>query len=346
MSVYSRSFPRACFRSISRAGSRGFAQISAAFVGLLGAAGLVAAISISAHSSSASELGAQGNLEAKTLFESYRSTPPACDPTAPGKRVLLTGFGLFQGATLNPSGAIVANVADPTVWPEMHAANQLIPVLAGAKLQNGQYATPNGARAFTRALEIDQLKLNVCVLVLDVMWDVAGAIVAYEMDRFQPQAVLMLGAGPWGILEGGARNQTSTLHGFRPDGAPALANVPQSTYTLPAEPSNTELPMRWDTHALEASIAPLMAATFIYPDYPTSWRPGNDYICNQISYIALSAAANHPIRLAGGLIELAPKIQTNPQVGFFHVPSSLSLSNGTIGTWGSLVTSLLYFMSQ
>ncbi len=315
-------------------------------VTLLVLAVLAIATALLAPESNATELGMTGNQEALALFKNYQAAPAVCDPAAPGKRVLLTGFGLFQGASFNPAGAIAANVADPAVWPASLTANQLIKVLPGAKLQTGKYLTSNGAQAFTRTLEVDGTKLNVCVLVLDVMWDVAGAIVVYEMDRFQPQAVLMLGAGPWAILEGGARNQTSMTRGYRPDGTASASSVPQSAYSLPDEPSTAELSMRWDNHALEASIAPLMAATIIYPDFPLAWRPGNDYLCNQVSYLALAAAVNRKLSLAGGLIELQPKIQSSPQVGFFHVPSSLSLDASSIGTWGSLVSSLLYFMSK
>ncbi len=292
----------------------------------------------------ATELKPAGNAEAAALFAKYQAETKGCDRSLPGKRVLLTGFGLFSGLSLNSAGAVVANIADPAIWPAAVAANELVQ-LQQHNLHDGKFLTDRGAQLLQRNLTLGGEELNLCMLVLDVLWDTAGAIVAFEMDRFQPERVLMLGGGGGPFLEGGALNEAQYIEGYYADGKPARQNMPVSPRTLPSVTAR-ELPMLWNNKQILADVEPLLHTATLHLVAVPGARPTNAYLCNHVSFVALAAAKGERIELAGGLIQLEPQIRSNPRVGFFHLPWGLTLKQDTMEAWGSLVLSVLHFMAR
>jgi len=126
------------------------------------------------------DLGEAGNAAVSSEFDAYRSAHPsgACRAEGPGKRVLLTGYGLFAGRGYNISGEVVRAMADPAFWP-----SDLLLAERGAFADGQPYArrlTPeqfsNGAVAHSRSLRLDGQPYQVCFLALNVAWDLAAAI--------------------------------------------------------------------------------------------------------------------------------------------------------------------------
>ncbi len=291
----------------------------------------------------AADLTPEGNREAARLFANYRAQARGCSADLPGRRVLLTGFGLFQGTKLNFTAAVAANIADPALWPSSVGENELVKLLP-KNFRDGKFLTNRGAESFQRSLNLGGERINLCVLVLDVLWESAGAIVAFEMNRFQPDAVLLLGAGGGAYLEGGALNVADKFPGYYANGEVNRKNVPVQGYNLDLPAKFRELPMTWENKKIRASVAPLLAEAGLDLLAMPRARASNTYLCNHVSYVALAAAKNLPISLAGGRIELRPEIRSNPRVGLFHLPSNLELTQDNLERWGSLVLSVLHHM--
>ena len=62
-------------------------------------------------------LGAAGNQEVLERYQAYLAKGRGCRAEGNGKRVILSGFGLFRGVSYNISGAVVASMADAAFWP-------------------------------------------------------------------------------------------------------------------------------------------------------------------------------------------------------------------------------------
>jgi hypothetical protein len=51
-------------------------------------------------------------------------------------------------------------------------------------------------------------------------------------------------------------------------------------------------------------------------------RRDNDYLCNDVAFVALHASANKPSSFAAGLVTLpSPALPRTPAVGFLHFPA-------------------------
>lgn len=313
---------------------------------LLGSVFLPVVSNARAYFKPLTQLTPQGNIEASELFRKYKNHSEGCATSGIGKRVLLTGFGPFQSVAINSAGAIVTNIADPRTWPDQVPINENVTLLNTAPLHEGRFKTDKGAKVFNRSLRIGQNQYELCVLVLDVLWDVAGAIVAYEMDRFQPEAVLMLGGGGGPILEAGALNEAAFVEGYYWDGSASMTNLPVRHPILPLSEKYRELPMAWDNQKIRRKVEPLLVLNRLELNTAHSARSENNYLCNHVSFVALAAARGFPIQLAGGLISFQPTVLSNPKVGFFHLPWNLQVDEETVRNWGSLVTTILFFMTN
>ncbi|HXT00868.1 MAG TPA: hypothetical protein VN915_09360 [Elusimicrobiota bacterium] len=273
-----------------------------------------------------SDLGEQGNLFVAKTFSAYRRLHPegACRAAGPGTRVLVTGYGLFSGVPYNVSGTVVRSMADPAFWPERVELDE--PSLAALKTPRAGLVLPAdaGAAAFNRSLYIDGKRYEACFLVLDVIWDLAGAIVVHEESRFKPEVVVMTGrGGSEASFEAGALNRASPFPGYDADGKPlGSINVPESKWVVADEPADAELPMTWDALALAEAAAPRASRLGYSAIGQARARPENNYLCNDVSFVALHASRNRPTSLAGGLVLLgSPELPRTPAVGFLHFPA-------------------------
>jgi hypothetical protein len=237
--------------------------------------------------------------------------------------VILTGFGLFAGANFNISGAVISS-------------------MASGSLDDGSLnAGDKGARIVNRAMQIGTQYVEVCLIVADVLWDFAGAIFIQEMQRFKPDLVIMTGrGGATAVVEAGALNEASKLSGFNPDGSADPINSPVSAKILPDDP-DAEAAMTWNQRAVANKIQPMIEQLGFNLEIPASARIGNDYICNNVSFIAAKAASGVPIPLAGGELTLSVHAPYAPKVGFFHYPIGAKLTASEIVAWQQILLSMV-----
>ena len=293
---------------------------------LLAAVLALAAAPGSAQVPNKSDLGEQGNAYVADTFDAYRKLHPdgACRAAGTGRRVLVTGYNLFSGVPYNVSGTVVRSMADPAFWPQRVDLDAPPPApLAPAR---SAILSPSeaGAAAFNRTLFIDGARYEACFLVLDVIWDLAGAIVISEESRFKPAVVIMTGRGGGeASFEAGALNRASPFPGYDADGKPlGSINVPESPWIVADEPDGAELPMTWNARALAAAAGPAAQALGYSAQGQAGARPENTYLCNDVSFVALHASRNRPTSLAGGRLLLAsPELPAPPAVGFLHFPA-------------------------
>jgi pyrrolidone-carboxylate peptidase len=279
----------------------------------------------------ATDLGHSGNQRVAAAFEAYRQNSRGCQAQGSQKRVLVTGFGLFQDYKFNISGVIVESMSNPdffparidTTWPTHVPKIEPMP----GRLSNSD----NGGKAYNRVLNLDGVNYDFCFLLLDAQWDLAAGIAVHEISRFQPHMVLMTGAGGFeAIFESGAINKTDRKAGYSAEGESlGSLNRPRSTWILPDAPANDYQEMNWDTSFLAAAARPLIGAM----RYQTSVNsPGNaseSYICNNLSYVVLRALRGHPVTLAGDQIKLpAVRGAQAARVGFLHIPAMRMVGEG------------------
>ena len=295
-----------------------------------------------------SDLGEQGNLFVAKAFDAYRQLHPdgACAARGSGKRVIVAGYGLFSGVPYNISGSVVRSMADPAFWPDQIVLGEAGLAGRGSPRSGLVSASDAGAVAFNRSLDIDGERYEACFLVLDVIWDLAGAILIHEESRFKPQFILMTGrGGSQASFEAGAINRASPYPGYDADGRPlGSINTPQSEWLLPDSPTDSVLPMTWNSRALAAAAefeTELLGYSAV--GQPAA-RPDNNYLCNDISFVALHASQNKATSLAGNRISLdSPGLSKEPIVGFMHFPAvdgahpDLSAYGPGIFAWGKIL---------
>lgn len=291
------------------------------------------------------DLGAAANARAARVFNAYRRSHPggACPAGGGGTRLLLTGFGPFDGLSYNVSGAAVRSMADPAFWPENAPLDSVAPA-PDARPDDAAPSSEEGAEAFERSLVIDGRRYDVCFLLLDVAWDSSGAIVAYEESKFRPALVLMTGVG-----SKVARVESSAYNTADAADADNAGAKPVSTAILPSLPEGQEVPMTWDAGRLAAVVRPdVEALGWRVEAMPRGWPKGEDFICNNVSLVALNASLDLPTELAGGLIRLrSPELAQAPVVGFFHLPPvqerflELSRAGPEIFGWDKVLARLI-----
>ena len=295
-----------------------------------------------------SDLGEQGNLFVAKTFDAYRRLHPegACRASGPGKRAIVTGYGLFSGVPYNISGTVVRSMADPSFWPD-RVDLESPPLAMPASARSGLVSpSDSGAAAFNRTLYIDGERYEACFLVLDVIWDLAGAILIHEESRFKPSVVVMTGrGGDVASFEAGALNRASAFPGYDADGRPlGSINVPESAWVVADEPVDAELPMTWDPRGLAAAAEAETKALGYSAVGQKAARPDNNYLCNDISFVALHASRNRATSLAGGRILLgSPELPAPPAAGFLHFPAAdsahpdLAAYGPGIRAWGRVL---------
>lgn len=284
------------------------------------------------------DLGESGNTEVATRFATYKAARETnelgCLGTTNLPRVMITGFGLFTGVEYNISGVVARTFADPTFTPATLTLQGSDSIGSAGVVSSGTVpASANGAVTSVRTMNIRGHDYEICVLALDVIWDLAAAIITYEAEAFQPKMIVMTGRGAQNaIFEGGALNKASIgSGGYQSSGAAHVNNAPQQAYVLPGGPDTA--PMTWSNSLLHAKTKSLVSAIGHVVTFVPDARPSNNYICNNVSYVVLQAAAGAEIALAGGKIRWTPSITSEPKVGFFHYPSSATRTRSRIAQW-------------
>jgi len=285
------------------------------------------------------DLGYYGNLQVDAKFKAYKQKPtPGCKAaTTSNKRVIVTGFGLFSGVDYNISGVVVSSMASETFTPSGLVTNNFVESMSASSgtTHGGTITTvDSGARVVNRTMKLDGVSYDICFITMDVIWDLAAAIITYEMEAFKPHLVMMTGrGGASGIFEGGARNFATASSGYESNGLSAPSNTPNQSYILAAKALSAETPMTWDSKKLLAASKSLIDEIGLPMTYAPASRPSNNYICNNVSYVVLEAAKGTAIRLAGGRIRLYPTAAPDRVIGFMHFPDQADNSRTSVGNW-------------
>lgn len=285
--------------------------------------------------------GSPNNDEVARLFRAYEDSDKGCSPVNNGRRVILTGFGLWSNASINYSGFVLDNLTSLEFWPATnHApASQFPP---NYRFKTGVLKKSEDVRIINRPFQLDSgQNISACIIITDVLWDFAGAIIANEMTRFQPDAVIMTGVSSEAYLEAGALKIAEFVSGYYPDGTPDLNNIPDNRWILQNPSSPLTLPMTWDNRKLSRLIRPLLAKMGVRLSVPEAARSNNYYICNNTSYLALAAAKNLPLYLAGDRIAIKPEVHSNPKVGFFHFPNVSSTDAKMLQSYAQVLMTIV-----
>ncbi len=291
------------------------------------------------------DLGVTGNVQVSEGVKNYISKSLHCEKSGEGKRVLLTGFGLFSSSRMNPegelyniSGVIAGLVTSKDYWPaQVNTDTYRVP----ERFKNKYFAklshlnkSDHGGRVAQRQIEINGEKVTICSLVLDVVWDQAASLILYEASRFKPDVIIMGGlyGGDDAILEGGSINQATRYPGFDSDGRMIIDNQPVSTGGLDEAPVISPetrgvehtIAMKWDSKrlasmigpAVESIASPLPGHSGFGVKYGTDASLSNDYICNNVSYVVLHALKGISFSLAGEEISISgPRTEAHDEPG-------------------------------
>lgn len=278
-------------------------------------------------------LGTSGN---RWVADTFRAYQPQCNSHGGSpRRILLQGFGPFSGTSRNLSGAVVAKLAGLSQLP----------------------ITANGGWAILQIIQFEGEQIEFCFVYLDVVWDLAGAILLAEIEAFNPELVVMSGIGSAGlaIAEGGVQNKALGLSGYDASGNPLSdrntpwcddkpCNYADNAYVLsPQDPGVTQtVSLSWDNQAFAAKLSAQVNsfAPEVRFEAPPAARAGNDYLCNNVSFIVQSALNGAAIRLAGGEVTFATKPRSIA-AGFLHYPSSGEPSDSLVEEWAKAMLKVL-----
>ncbi|MGZ3722824.1 MAG: hypothetical protein ACXVA9_07850, partial [Bdellovibrionales bacterium] len=213
-----------------------------------------------------------GNQEVVARYQTYLDSKQSCAPVNNGPRVILSGFGIWNNTSLSYSGYLIDNLASQAFWPE----SDVKPNPVGNYVAKNGVLHNEGTRIVNRSFLLkDGREISACLILVDVLWDFAGAVVATEMERFQPQAVIMMGVGPKATIEGGATNTAYPMAGYI-DGLTDGLNFPLSKGILPNFPAGSTIAMTWDVARVTEAVQKFEPHVTVHH----SADPQNDYICN------------------------------------------------------------------
>lgn len=288
-----------------------------------------------------------GNQVVADRFALYRAkSGPHCTSTGNGRRVIVTGFGLFSRADFNPSGVIAASLSQG-YWPASFAAPTPadLPEPGTDRLEEADY----GGRAHVSSLTIEGKSYEVCTLLLEVVWDLAASIIMHEAAGFSPELIIMAGRdkNPDTVtFEHHSFNKAQVrASSYASDGS-EWDIAPVQGFVLPALAEDARVDHHWDNAALARGAQQFIAAR----GYTAVGNANEDpatYICNNVSFVLMNAMDGTPISLAGDLIGHA-ELRYTPgsfaarKGGFMHLPLNAGASRAEIYDWVKVVAHTIY----
>lgn len=312
------------------------------------------------------DLGERGNALVAQQFSDYKQKREqglqGCNSSGHGKRILLTGFGPFQGISQNISGAAADSLSNSEFWPASASVEDLSIPPDFPALNSFGSPLPNGIRASQREIAYNGENIVLCTLILDVKWDLAAAAIIFEANNFSPQAILMMGRGgasSEASLEFSAVNNASALPGFSSTGASlGASNTPVQPYVLEPEKNiRNTIQLSWNNVTVEQfasgaldDLNALLSEASSTPFQFTSQHapsPGNTYICNNVAFVVQHAALGFKIKLASDKIIFAENsIPNEPIVGFFHFPTKAKTFSQSLWAWDHVILNVAIGMMQ
>lgn len=280
-----------------------------------------------------SDFNEEGALEVLDKFLKYKKKLISHDYNTGNKNILVSGFGLFSGVEYNVSGALAECFSDYCVMDgEQHLKKGILE------------EQENGVRVIDRKIQLNGTHYNLRVLILDVLWDFAGAVISHEMQKLNPEAVLMMGRGNNSkfIFEAGALNCSNKHPGFQTNGQPSQVNTPIKKQSFLEQPA--VLNMTWDNETVAKVFKRHSISQAYEISTPVTAREENTYICNNLSYVALLTAMNKSFKLANNKLAFTPSLTVKPKVGFLHLPNNLGLKTQNLSDWMKALNSILEAM--
>ena len=279
-------------------------------------------------------LGTTANNLVASRFASYKAkTTPHCRSTsAEAKRVIVTGFGLFSGVNYNISGTVAGSLLNGYFPGAFDAA---LPAGTASPDSSVLATADYGGRAQVKQVTIEGNTYEVCTLLLEVTWDLAASIIVHEASQFKPELIVMSGADGSnnyvGTFEARTRNEASIGAGSYDSRGQSRGDIAPISGSVLADYAGTTVDMTWNRDALAAATSSLVSEIDLVDGSDTRYSLDTDlsdpgsYICNNVSYVVLSAIAGRTIRLAGRRISnstlgYAPGVLANVKAGFFHYP--------------------------
>ena len=289
---------------------------------------------LSSHALSSSNinktnLGDDGNSFVLEQHRKFLGSAQTCSPIDEDNfRVVVQGFSLFTGVKMNISGAVVDTLGGLPV----DQRSLLLP-------------TNFGSRVSQTIIEIAGKKVELCLVVSEVLWDLAAANLIAVVNNFKPDFVLMSGlGGNKAILETGARNQSSSMAGYSYDGSySGSLNRPRSRRVDRRYKSKKIIPATWNFESIQSAISPMISDLGHDLILGKEGRKDNNYICNNIHYSLLQSSTEGDVELAGGLLRPLMTLEGAPAMGFFHYPSNTLKKNVSkeLDLWALVIKSLI-----
>lgn len=234
---------------------------------------------------------ARKQYDANVAFaNTYRSR---CNAAAPGKHVIVMGYGRFQDVTDNTAG-------------------RLVEIVSGAKYPltkrpaPGQIDPPGPQTSVaTRTVQVAGVgTASICGVIVPTFWDLAPILLSREIEAFKPSVVIMNGVigGERGIpmrIELGSDNTAITddadgsgiLRAFSSSGK--LEPVP----VIPGAPNALASRMSWEAvrsaalakQAYEGGGLSNEISAIHLGGYPSEFL---NYLCNNVVYVTNHLMAN------------------------------------------------------
>ncbi len=245
--------------------------------------------------------GERGAARARALVESFR---PLRLVARDVPRVVLTGFGAFAGAPRNATEEMIRALASE-VGVELHARTFRARDLATGR---GLARLPSG------------LSVQLSLMVLPVVWEAAGALVAKEARATRASLVIMSGVQGRGreitfeSVATTARKRVVDVLGVRP---------PRPTRATRALP--TTLDVNVARAAAEAALARESFGDLVSGAIVRELDETNAFVCNDTAHLTARLASKSARVLRSGAAPEGIAIARVGRVahGFVHWPTAL-----------------------
>lgn len=275
------------------------------------------------------DLRGDGNTYVLEKHQQFLNSNQSCRPLATDSyRVLIQGFSLFSKLDMNISGAVVDTLGE-------------LPLERRSLLS----PSDNGSRTKQIKLEINGNKVEVCLVVSEVLWDLAAANLIKISNDFKPDFILLSGKGSKkAVIETGGRNESNSQSGYLGDGSNSGSlNRPRSKRIDPRFKSSKVIQSTWNYEEILKRTSPLIEELGHKVTLGNSGRRENNYICNNIHYALLQAASLGNIELAGGLLRPSLLQEEIPAIGFFHYPSKTLKGNveEELSNWSLVIKEII-----
>jgi len=261
------------------------------------------------------DLGAEGINVANRFAANAKKSSHCAETQTADYRVMVVGFAPFQSSSTNFSGVVAMNFVSMLNDEKSEMSiPKLQPQDVDAILSQGQ-------------VRIKDKRVEVCQIMVSVIWDLAGAIVLNEAAKFHPDLIIMSGidgSNPAsGTIEQVANNTATVASGFEGDGSESSVIPIPKEGKAPAiiHGGPEKIRMTWDAGAALKNMLPLIKARLsdVALTSKTDDTPGT-YLCNNISYVVLYGLSGKLVSLASDEIKLKFDGLAQTKAGFLHYP--------------------------